>query len=128
MHAYVQRAAEMNRSRIIFRDCWYAYGGKRKRDSCFLAGPIKIVRLSQVEIEFERLQRIRGIAWFYGGDFAVKPIEGSYRLAELFPLRLRSAAESNAQRKFVVTADEVAKFRSELTQLVHLGINFDALG
>ena len=127
MHGHIERAAKMNGRGIVLGNSRNADGGKRQCDFCFLARPIKIVGLGQIEIKLEGLRCIGGIAWLYGGDFTVKPVESRYRLAEFFPLRLRSAAKGDPQREFIVAANEVAKVRCELAQFAYLGVDFDAL-
>src|ERR1700678_2272581 len=98
------------------------------RDFCFSLGPIEIVGLLVIQIEFKRFLGVGGIARFYADDVAANAIESGDRLAELRPFVLRGAAESEAERDFVVSAKKVTELRGERAEVADLRIDFGALG
>ena len=110
--------------RWIFGRVGQADGEKRDASFRFLAGPVEKIRLREVQIELEGIFSVGGIARFHGGDFAVDAVESGDGLAEFFPLRLRRAAEGEAQGEFVVAAKVIVQRGGELAEIAHAALRF----
>ena len=101
---------------------------QRHRNFCFFSGPIEIAGLLVIEIEFEGLFGVGGVARFHAGDVAANAVEGGDGLAELGPFILRGAMESEAQGNFVIAAQKVTQLGGEFAEIADLGVDFDMLG
>src|SRR5208283_4285877 len=126
-HGDVEWASEMNRLGGILGSIRHADQQQRDGDFAFLAGPIKKIRLRELQIEFERVLRVRRVARFYGSHIAVDAIQSSDRLSEFFPLRLRRAPKGYAKRELVVTAKKVTQLGRKFAEVAHFGVDFHAL-
>ena len=67
------------------------------------------------------------IAGFDFGDFAVEAVEERHGLADLFPLSFGRAAESGAQREFIVAAEAIENGGGEFAEIADAAFDFDDL-
>ena len=109
IHGDGEWAAEVDGIGGVFVRVRQADGEERDADFGFLAGPVQVICLGEIEIEFEGFFGVGGIARFHVGDFALDAIERGDGLAELFPLGFGRAAAGDAQGELVIATEKIAQ-------------------